>query len=199
MYRNVTSTVRSPVGTSPPFSITVGVHQGSALSLLLFILCMDTVTADLQAPRPWTLLYADDVFLTDESRMELQRKTQQWKTRLSEYGLRLNTKKTKYLEADPQTDGTISIDGEDLAKVSHFRYLRSMISNDGNILPDVRARINAAWMKWCQVTGVLCDRRIPDHLKSKIYFMDQRVDRPPQSTNRPFTQWKCGCCDGAWA
>lgn len=44
-----------------------------------------------------------------------------------------------------------------------------MISNDGDILLDVRARINAAWMKWRQVTGVLCDRRIPNRLKSKIY------------------------------
>ncbi|XP_026042711.1 uncharacterized protein LOC113033277 [Astatotilapia calliptera] len=92
-----------------------------------------------------------------------------WKTRLADFGLRLNTNKTKYLEAGPQTDGTISIDGEDLAKVPHFKYLGSMISNDGDILLDVRARINAAWMKWRQVTGVLCDRRMPNRLKSKIY------------------------------
>lgn len=107
------------------------------------------------------------VFLADESRMELQCKTQQWKTRLSEYGLRLNTKKTEHLEAGPQNDGTISINGEYLAKVSHFKYLRSMISNDDDILPNVRP--NAPWMKLRQVTGVLCDRRMPDILKSKIY------------------------------
>lgn len=54
-----------------------------------------------------------------------------------EYGLRLNTKKTEYSEAGPQTDGTISVDGEDLPKVSHFKYLGLMFSNDGDILPDV--------------------------------------------------------------
>ncbi|XP_039627278.1 uncharacterized protein LOC120540503 [Polypterus senegalus] len=30
-------------------------------------------------------------------------------------------------------------------------------------------RINATWTKWRQVTAVLCDRRIPYHLKAKIY------------------------------
>lgn len=53
------------------------------------------------------------------------------------YGLRLNTKKTEYLEASPQTDSTISVDGEDLAKVSHFKYLGLMFSNNDDILPDV--------------------------------------------------------------
>ncbi|XP_039891991.1 uncharacterized protein LOC120736091 [Simochromis diagramma] len=37
------------------------------------------------------------------------------------------------------------------------------------VTSDVRARINAASLKWRQVTGVLCDRRMPDRLKGKIY------------------------------
>lgn len=32
-----------------------------------------------------------------------------------------------------------------------------------------------------------------------VTLYDQSVGWPPQSTNRPFTQWKCECCDGAWA
>jgi Reverse transcriptase (RNA-dependent DNA polymerase)/Endonuclease/Exonuclease/phosphatase family len=169
LYNNVTSNVRCAVGTSPAFNISVGVHQGSALSPLLFILCMDTITADIQSPHPWSLLYADDVFNADATRAEVQRQVQLWKTRLDEYGMRLNIKKTEYMECGPQTEGTINIDGEDLKKASEFRYLGSIISHDGSITPDVRARVNAAWMKWRQVTGVLCDRRMPDRLKGKIY------------------------------
>ncbi len=41
LYRNTTSVVRCPAGRSPAFDITVGIHQRSALSPLLFILCMD--------------------------------------------------------------------------------------------------------------------------------------------------------------
>lgn len=45
-----------------------------------------------------------------------------------------------------------------------------MISSDADILPDMQARVNATWTKLHQVTGVLCDCRILDHLKAKIYM-----------------------------
>lgn len=169
LYNNTSGVVRTPSGTSPPFPITVGVHQGSAISPFIFILCMNLITADLQTPHPWSLLFADDVFLASTCRLPLEQQTQQWKNRLAEFGMRLNTKKTEYLELDPQTDGTITIDGEPLKKTSTFKYLGSTLTSDGNIDVDVRTRINAAWMKWRTVTGVLCDRRMPDRLKSKIY------------------------------
>jgi len=156
-------------GLSPLFQITVGVHQGSALSPLLFILCMDTATADLQMPHPWCLLYADDVVLADKDRLALQEKAQAWKDRLMENGLRLNIKKTEYLECGQQTDGTISIDGIPLNKVTEFKYLGSVVSADSETLPDAKSRVSAAWMKWRQVTGVLCDKRMPRYLKAKVY------------------------------
>lgn len=49
-----TSAVQCPAGLSEPFPTTVGVHQGSALLPLLFILYMDTATADIQASQPWS-------------------------------------------------------------------------------------------------------------------------------------------------
>ena len=169
LYANTTGTVRCAAGTSPSFPIRVGVHQGSALSPLLFILCMDTVTADIQLPHPWTLLYADDVELASRSRQELEDSTVRWDARLSKYGLRLNIGKTEYLECGEQTDGTINIGGQPLKKVTKFKYLGSQVTSDCGTITDARARANAAWLKWRQVTGVLCDRRIPTYLKSKIY------------------------------
>jgi hypothetical protein len=169
LYRNVTSVVRCSSGISPPFPISVGVHQGSALSPFLFILCMDTITADIQSPHPWCLLYADDVFLACETRGELQFQTEQWKTQLENFGMRLNIEKTEYLECGPQTNGTIVIDGKDLKKVDNFKYLGTVINNAGESSNAVRARIKSAWAKWRQVTGILCDRRMPVKLKGKIY------------------------------
>uniref|UniRef100_A0A671L7T5 ribonuclease H n=1 Tax=Sinocyclocheilus anshuiensis TaxID=1608454 RepID=A0A671L7T5_9TELE len=113
LYHNTSSMVRCPAATSPPFNITVGVHQGSALLPLLFILCMDTMTADLQRPHPWTLLYADDVTLVDIMRIDLEEQAQQWYSWLSDSGLKINIAKTEYLECGPQTNGTIRIDGQD--------------------------------------------------------------------------------------
>ncbi|VDO22419.1 unnamed protein product [Heligmosomoides polygyrus] len=34
---------------------------------------------------------------------------------------------------------------------------------------EVNSRVSVAWSKWRSLTGVLCDRKIPEHLKSKIY------------------------------
>ncbi|KAK9400567.1 hypothetical protein NXF25_011281 [Crotalus adamanteus] len=49
-----------------PFVINIGIHQGLAVSSLLFVFCMDTVTLNLQSPHPWSLLYANDIFLVNE-------------------------------------------------------------------------------------------------------------------------------------
>ncbi|KAL0173405.1 hypothetical protein M9458_029373 [Cirrhinus mrigala] len=149
-----------------PFAINVGVHQGSALYPLLFILCMDTISADLHSPHPWSLLFANDVFLANEQHAELEEETQ--KNRLCKYGLHLGTKKTGYMECSLQTGGTIYVGGADLKKVQ-FKYLGSVIYSDDESLPTARAHINAPCTKWHQVTGVMCNHRMPLRLKSKIY------------------------------
>ncbi|EYB92579.1 hypothetical protein Y032_0192g1358 [Ancylostoma ceylanicum] len=71
------SQVQAPVGTSTEFPITVGFHQGSALSPL-FILVMNAVTRGLQKLTPWTLLYADDVMIAGGGKFELGWQTQAW-------------------------------------------------------------------------------------------------------------------------
>ena len=175
--------VRCPAGTSPPFTIQTGVHQGSALSPLLFILCMDVVTADIQRPHPWSLLYADDVFLAATSRQELAEQVQLWSTRLADHGLRLNAAKTEYLECGEQTDGSITVDGHELPKSTQFKYLGSAVRTDGDSLSDASSRSNIAWLKWRQTTGVMCDRRMPLRLKSRIY----------KTVIRPAALYGCEC------
>ncbi|ETE64757.1 hypothetical protein L345_09471, partial [Ophiophagus hannah] len=72
---------------------------------------------------------------------------------------RLNIKKMEYMECGPQTNGTISIGGKDLKKVEQFKYLVSLICNNGNSFLDACVCANAAWMKCYQVTRILCDPR----------------------------------------
>ncbi|EYC30555.1 hypothetical protein Y032_0005g2716 [Ancylostoma ceylanicum] len=52
LYVDHRSKVQVAAGTSTEFPITVGVHQGSALSPLHFIVVMDALTKDLQRPAP---------------------------------------------------------------------------------------------------------------------------------------------------
>ncbi|KAK6739505.1 hypothetical protein RB195_008163 [Necator americanus] len=138
LYAKPTSVVRFAAGTSRPFPVQVGVHQGSSLSPLLFILCMDTITKEIQKQHPWTLLFADDVMLAAESRDDLQKQVQSWKDQLQQYGLRLNTSKTEYMECGPRIeDGSIRVDGTELNKVNCFKYLGSKVTSTGDIDQEV--------------------------------------------------------------
>ncbi|EYB88975.1 hypothetical protein Y032_0238g3280 [Ancylostoma ceylanicum] len=60
--------VQAVAGTSAEFVISVGVHQGSALLPLLFLVVMDTNSRDLHRTIAWALLYADDVMLVSEAK-----------------------------------------------------------------------------------------------------------------------------------
>ncbi len=95
---------------------------------------------------------------------DLEEQVQQWYSELSKNGLKINIGKTEYLECSPQTNGTIHIDVQELKKTVQFKYLGSLVTSDGNTIPDVQARI-----KWRYVTRVLCDKKIPEYLKAKLY------------------------------
>ena len=68
MYEDAMTTIRSPTGETEEFPITVGLHQGSALSPYLFALVMDELTRDIQDEMPWCMLFADDIVLMDKTR-----------------------------------------------------------------------------------------------------------------------------------
>jgi hypothetical protein len=46
-----------------------------------------------------------------------------------------------------------------------------MLQKDGDIDEDVNHQIKAGWMKWRQASGILCNKRVPQKLKSKFYRM----------------------------
>ena len=58
-------------GTSEDFDIRVGVHQGSALSPLLFVTVMEEAHKQAGGEGPWELLYADELVLTARSEEEV--------------------------------------------------------------------------------------------------------------------------------
>ena len=44
-----------------------------------------------------------------------------------------------------------------------------MLQKDGDIDEVVSHKIKAGWMKWRQTSSVLCDKRVPQKLKCKLY------------------------------
>ena len=60
----------------------------------------------------------------------------------------------------------------------NFRYLGSVLQKDGDIDEDVRHKISAGWLKWCQTSNILYDKRVPQKLKGKFYRTTERIDGP---------------------
>ena len=97
LYSRSTSKVKVAGALSDEFPIGVGVHQGSALSPLLFIAILDEVSKDCRRGDPWELLYADDLVLTAETKEEVVCMFKRWRTALERVGLKVNLDKTKLL------------------------------------------------------------------------------------------------------
>lgn len=91
------SCVRVNNSYSDEFSVNVGVHQGSVLSPLLFIIVLEALSREFRVGCPWELLYADDLVLVAETLDELMIKLERWKTGVESKGLKVNMEKTKVM------------------------------------------------------------------------------------------------------
>ena len=96
---------------SNAFSVRVGVHQGSVLSPLLFIIVLEALSREFRESLPievWMhqdlsglpkeLLYADDFILMTESEELLMEKLRKWKKGMESKGLRVNAGKTRVMQ-----------------------------------------------------------------------------------------------------
>ena len=67
MYEGAQTVVRTTEGDSKAFNVKVGLHQGSVLNPLPFVIVMEMISRQLRAGLPLELLYADDLILMTES------------------------------------------------------------------------------------------------------------------------------------
>ena len=67
MYSGACTSVKTQGGESSVFDVRVGVHQGSILSPLLFIIVLEELSKHFREGLPWELLYADDLVLIAET------------------------------------------------------------------------------------------------------------------------------------
>ena len=95
MYENAKSWVHRNDQFSDEFTIKVGVHQGSALSSLPFIIVMGALSREFKVGCPWELLYTDDLVLMAETLEDLKKKFIIWKDSIQAKGLRVSINKTK--------------------------------------------------------------------------------------------------------
>ena len=96
-----------------------------------------------------------------------------WRHTLEVRGFRLSRPKTEYLHCRfsgrIEDGGDITLHGRVIPKVAKFKYLGSIIQQNGDIDKDISHRIRVGSQKWKSVSGVLCDKRVPLGLKGKVY------------------------------
>lgn len=233
-YESAKTVVKSRVGVSDELDITVGVHQGSVLSPLLFITVMEEATKLARKGAPMDLLYADDlVLIARDQNAPKSEKFIRWNDHMAKRGLRVNPSKTKYMVSGEDAPaiktgkypcavcssgvGSNSIlcsscnmwchkkcsgvrqkltqienrflcptcvskqtapdfpkpkfkaNGVELERVHTFTYLGDTMQCNGGAEASVRARIQAVWLKWKTVGGLLVQKNIPLKARAKVY------------------------------
>ena len=170
MYDGATTTVRSAAGLTEEFKVGVGLHQGSPLSSFFFAIIMDKLMEDIRRDAPWDMLFADDIVLSRQNCRKLEDDLEFCRYALERRGLKVSWSKTEYLEAGGVDDGEeLKLQGEKVKKAKIFKYLDSTVSSDRRCEEEVRRRIQAGWMIWEKVSGVLCDRKLSARVKGKMY------------------------------
>ncbi|KAH1266916.1 UPF0183 protein [Glycine max] len=148
MYDRISTSVRTQGGESDDFPITIGLHQGSTLSPYLFTLILDVLTEQIQEIAPRCMLFADDIVLLGESREELNERLETWRRALETHGFRLSRSKSEYMECKFNksrrvSNSEVKIGDHIIPQVTRFKYLGSVIQDDGEIEGDVNHRIQA--------------------------------------------------------
>ena len=75
--------------------VKVGMHQGAALSPLLFVIVMEAISREFRVVLPWEPLYADDLVMIAETEEDLIKRLNEWKFNVENRGMRVNINQTK--------------------------------------------------------------------------------------------------------
>jgi len=97
MYTGAKTVVRTVYGHSSGFEVKVSMHEGSALSPLLFVIVMESISREFRVALPWELLYADDLVVIAKTEEDLINRLNEWKNNVENRGMRENMNKTKVM------------------------------------------------------------------------------------------------------
>ena len=97
LYTEDYTVVRTYAGLSVSFEVTVGLHQVSVLSPLLFAPVMDVVSSEARCGLPSEVLYADGLVIMVPTMEQLGRRVAEWRASLVDKRLKVNAGKYKVM------------------------------------------------------------------------------------------------------
>ena len=116
------------------------------------------------------MLFADDIVICEETRVEVERRLKFWKHAFERRGMKVSRSKTEYLCINGGNDDeTVKMEDTKVPRVKEFKYLGSTVQENGGCEREVKKRVQVGWNGWRRVSGVICDKRLPVRVKGKVY------------------------------
>ena len=127
---------------------------------------MDKLTNEVRREPPWTMLFADDIVICEDTREEVGQRLESWKYALERRGMKVSRSKNKYLWINGGNNNkTVKMEDTKVPRVKEFKYLRSTVQESGSCEREVKKGMQAGWNGWRRVSGVICDRRLLARVK----------------------------------
>ena len=176
MYRCCVSRVKTSVGETEWFEVETGLRQGSVLSPLVFIIVMDEIHKNVKQrlgqEATKAMLFADDIVIWGDDEKEVQKQLDIWNQEIEKFRMKVSTEKSKTVVMSREKKkgrGTIKLNGKILEEVKTFKYLGSVITEDGKITEEIGKRIQQANSFYQGVRGILWNRDVPKKCKKILY------------------------------
>ena len=104
-----------------------------------------------------------NLILFDGTNTAVERELEIWRNQFERHWLRVSRTKTAYMPCNDYGNNSrnykkCQLGGYKLNTVTAFMYLWSIFDSNGEAESDINNRVELAWMKWKQLTGVLCDK-----------------------------------------
>ena len=179
LYWHQKAAIRLQDELSPFTSIKRGVRQGCVLSPYLFNIYTEFIfreSNDLQGicihgMNVNNLRYADDTALIADDPQNLQEIVNKVKAESSRGGLDMNVKKTKTMVISRHPEDhklEITVDGVILEMVDIFKYLGTLIKDNGKTDTEIEARTKLAKAQFSSMSKTFTSKRLKTKTKIRI-------------------------------
>ena len=183
LYNKATGAVLFNGSIGDWFRTTVGVRQGCLLSSTLFNIFLERIMIDVLEDHEGTvsiggriitiLRFADDIDGLAGEGEELVKLVERLDKASTAYGIEISAEKTKLMTNNTSgINEKIKVNGQKLETVTNFKYLGSVITDEGP-KPELLCRIAQATAALTRLKPVWIDKSIS--LSSKIRLMRSLV------------------------
>ena len=117
------------------------------------------------------MMFADDVVMCSREKDVLEVELEQGREALEKRGMKLSRAKTVYMCLNGTPSASVNMQSAQLPQVTEFKYLGSTLQSDDDMSTEINKRTQCGWNNWRKMSGVLCDKRVPPHVKGKIHKM----------------------------